>query len=166
MNALQNVLFTPSIWSFTPCYIIKFRASSFLRRLWWLRVRYESTNKIHPYCHLNHPSFWLVACNYIGNPNIDSSLSLKDRNLSLSWIRNGLHSCLCHYKQICPKFVTRHMKSLMLDIHYISASNLAPLLLDIHYLLSILNHLAWSIYLTLEWLSIWVTQHLLQLNIV
>ena len=121
MKALQTILFTSSILSFTPCFTTqRFRDSSSLRRLWWLRARYESMNKIHPFYHLNLPIFWLAACNYIGNPNIDSSLSLKDQNLSLSQLENYFHSFLCHYKQICPNCVTRHMKLLTVVMYSIS----------------------------------------------
>ena len=92
--------------------------------------------------HLNLPILWLVVSNCIGNSNIDSSLSPKDRDLSLSRLKNGLHSCLCHYKQICQNCLTRHMKSLMLGMYCSVYYDSTPTLLDIHYLL-----------------SSWITQH-------
>ena len=99
-------------------------------------VRYESMAEIHPYFHLNLPIFWLATCNYIGNSNIDLFVSPTDWNLSLSWLENGLHSYSCHYKQICPNYVTQHMKLLMLDMHCISTSDSTPEILGIYYLLS------------------------------
>ena len=110
-------------------------ASSFLRRLRWIRFRYESMAKIHLFFQLILPIFQLVACNYIGNSNRDSTLSPKYRNLSLSRLKNGLHVCLWHYKQICQNCVTRNMKSLILDMHYSVYCDSTSKLLSIHYLL-------------------------------
>ena len=84
----------------------------------------------------------------------------------MSWHKNSLHSCLCHYKQLCPICVTWHLKLLMLDTYYNFFSGWAHELLSISYLTHHLNHLAWSIFLALKWLSTWVTRHSLQLGIV
>ena len=62
----------------------KFRMLSSLKRLWWLRVRYESMAMIHPFSLLKFPFFWLTTWNCIGNPTWDFSLSLRYQNIIIS----------------------------------------------------------------------------------
>ena len=120
--------------------------------------------EIHPFFHFYLPNFWLVAYNSIGNLHIDSSLSPKYCNSSLTQLKNGLHSCMYLYKQICQNYVTRHLKSLMLGIHYSIYCDSTLALLNIHYLFSpwITQHglSTWHFSdLAYEWLDTWVAQH-------
>lgn len=62
---------------------------------------------------LAHFSYWLHA-DYIGNIK-SSILSLISFEIFLCQLKNGLHRCLCNYKQLCPICVTWHLLPLMLS---------------------------------------------------
>ena len=79
---------------------------------------------------------------YIEILNIDSFLSSIITKKSLSQPKNGLHRSLCHYKQLCPKLFTGHLKPLMLGIHYI-----------FNVVTHLLNYAACIVYSDPKWLS-------------
>ena len=115
---------------------------------------------IHPFYCLILPFTWLVACNALG---IQLKIYPYLQNIiiqSLSWIKNGLHIYLCHYKWLWQNYLTQHLKSLILSLYCSLYYDSTSVSLCVLYLLSswINHHTLFTRYLS-DLAHEWLTTH-------